>query len=151
MAVKDKKYIKFVSELKIQILQSRYHAAKLVNNEILLLYFTTGKSITDKLLKENWGNAVIDKLSEDLQKALPGLRGFSSKNLELNFGPSQNQQNSWLGMRGCKECSQHFSFAKNTFHAFAQFAFGVVDAGGHGVGGYGHNSGNFGQRHAFYK
>jgi predicted nuclease of restriction endonuclease-like (RecB) superfamily len=81
MAGKDKKYIKFVAELKIQILQSRYHAVKLVNNEILLLYYATGKSITEKLKRENWGNAVIEKLSEDLQKALPGLRGFSSKNL----------------------------------------------------------------------
>jgi predicted nuclease of restriction endonuclease-like (RecB) superfamily len=76
-----KSYTKFVKELKNQILLSRYHAARLVNKEVLSLYFITGKSISGKIQKENWGNSVIETLSEDLQKELPGLRGFSSKNL----------------------------------------------------------------------
>lgn len=81
MATTNKSYTRFVEELKKQILQSRYQAARLVNKEILFLYFMTGKSISEKIQKENWGNSVIETLSADLQKELPGLRGFSSKNL----------------------------------------------------------------------
>lgn len=81
MATTNKSYTQFVEELKKQILQSRYQAARLVNREILFLYFMTGKSLSEKIQKEKWGNSIIETLSEDLQKELPGLRGFSSKNL----------------------------------------------------------------------
>jgi len=37
--------------------------------------------IFEKVQKEKWGNAIIDNLSKDIQSELPGLRGFSSKNL----------------------------------------------------------------------
>lgn len=81
MAVDKRSYARFVEELKKQILQSRYQAASLVNKELLFLYYLTGRSISEKIQKENWGNSVIETLSADLQKGLPGLRGFSSKNL----------------------------------------------------------------------
>jgi predicted nuclease of restriction endonuclease-like (RecB) superfamily len=74
-------YIQFVQEAKQQILQSRYQAAKLVNKELLFLYFNIGKMIFEKVKKEKWGNAIIENLSKDIQTELPGLRGFSSKNL----------------------------------------------------------------------
>lgn len=81
MALTNKSYTEFVKQLKKEILQSRYQAARLVNKEILLLYYITGKAISEKIQKENWGNSVIERLSNDLQRELPGLRGFSSKNL----------------------------------------------------------------------
>ncbi len=73
-------YLKFVQEVKQQILYSRYRAAKLVNKELLLLYFNIGRMIFENVKKEKWGNAIIDNLSKDIQAELPGLRGFSSKN-----------------------------------------------------------------------
>ena len=54
-------------------------------------------------------------------------------------------------MKGVLAVSQDFSFAKNAFHAITEFAFGVVNAGGHRVGGYRHHLGYFSQRHAFNK
>jgi DUF1016 N-terminal domain len=81
MSVDKRSYARFAEDLKKQILQSRYQAATLVNKELLFLYYLTGKAITEKIQKENWGNAVIETLSADLQKNLPGLRGFSPKNL----------------------------------------------------------------------
>ena len=81
MAAINKSYTRLVEQLKKQILQSRYNAARLVNKEILFLYFMIGKAISEKIEKENWGNAIIETLSADLQKEVPGLRGFSSKNL----------------------------------------------------------------------
>jgi predicted nuclease of restriction endonuclease-like (RecB) superfamily len=77
----DKKYIEFIADLKKNIVQSRYVAARLVNREQLLLYFKTGKMLSEKIEAENWGTRVIEQVSEDLQKQLPGLRGFSYRNL----------------------------------------------------------------------
>ncbi len=75
-------YIKFINELKQEILNSRLKAAKLVNKELLILYYTIGKRISLEIHQEGWGAKVIETISNDLQKKLPGLRGFSSTNLK---------------------------------------------------------------------
>lgn len=36
----------------------------------------------DKIKKSNWGTGVVRNISDDLQKELPGLRGFSYRNLQ---------------------------------------------------------------------
>ncbi len=77
----NKDYIEFITGLKQNIIQSRYIATRLVNREQLLLYFKTGKMLTDKLEAKNWGAKVVRQIADDLQKALPGLRGFSYRNL----------------------------------------------------------------------
>jgi hypothetical protein len=77
----NKEYIEFIAGLKQNIIQSRYIAAKLANKEQLLLYFRTGKMLSEKIAAEKWGAKVLEQISEDLQKALPGLRGFSYRNL----------------------------------------------------------------------
>lgn len=78
----DRNYIEFIHALKKQIVQSRYTAARLANKEQLLLYFSTGKMISDKIKAQKWGAKVLDQISVDLQKELPGLRGFSPGNLK---------------------------------------------------------------------
>ena len=78
----EKSYIQFISELKTQILQSRYRAASLANREMLLLYYYTGRQLSEKIKQENWGAKVIKNIATDLQKELPGLRGFSYRNLK---------------------------------------------------------------------
>ncbi len=75
-------YSQYIAELKEQILSSRYHAAKLVNRELLILYYKIGKSLSTKVEQEKWGAKVIDRISVDLQDELPGLRGFSARNLK---------------------------------------------------------------------
>jgi len=75
-------YLDFLQEVKGQILQSRYRAARLVNRELLLLYFAVGKRLSEKIDAEKWGAKVVEQLSADLQKQLPGLRGFSNRNLK---------------------------------------------------------------------
>ncbi|HWK04909.1 MAG TPA: DUF1016 N-terminal domain-containing protein [Puia sp.] len=76
-----KKYLQFITDLKQNIIQSRYIAARLVNREQLLLYFKTGDMLSEKIAAEKWGAKVIGQIAEDLQKQLPGLRGFSYRNL----------------------------------------------------------------------
>ena len=80
--MKIKNYSDTIKKLKSAILESRYRAAALANRELLLLYFTVGKLISEKTKQEKWGTKVIEQLSIDLQNELPGLRGFSSTNLK---------------------------------------------------------------------
>lgn len=77
----DQSYIGFIKELKQNIVQSRYIAARLANKEQLLLYLRTGKMLADKIDKEKWGASILKNISIDLQQTLPGLRGFSDRNL----------------------------------------------------------------------
>ncbi len=78
----DKKYVDFIQSIKKQIVQSRYTAARLANREQLMLYFKTGVMISEKIKAQKWGAKVLDQISADLQKELPGLKGFSSGNLK---------------------------------------------------------------------
>jgi predicted nuclease of restriction endonuclease-like (RecB) superfamily len=55
---------------------------RLVNREQLLLYFLVGKRLSEKVTAEKWGAKVIEQIASDLQKELPGLRGFSYRNLQ---------------------------------------------------------------------
>ena len=78
----EKNYLQFVRAVKKQILQSRYQAAKLVNRELLLLYYSIGHSLYEKLTAASWGDKVLQQIAADLQKELPGLRGFSYRSLK---------------------------------------------------------------------
>lgn len=77
----NKQYIRLIADLKQSIVQSRYVAARLANKEQLLLYFKTGKMLAEKIAAEKWGVKIVEQIAEDLQKQLPGLRGFSYRNL----------------------------------------------------------------------
>lgn len=76
------RYKQTIKELKSMILSSRYRAAALANKELLLLYFSVGNLIVEKSKIELWGSGVLENIAADLQKELPGLRGFSSSNLK---------------------------------------------------------------------
>ena len=78
----DKKYLQFIKELKQNIIISRYIAARLANKEQLLLYYITGKSLSEKIASEKWGAKVLEQIAFDLEKQLPGLKGFSHRNLK---------------------------------------------------------------------
>ena len=71
-----------VKTIKNAILQSQYRAAKGVNREQLSLYFGIGRYISEHSRKGFWGTGAIDRISEQLQKELPGLRGFSGTSIK---------------------------------------------------------------------
>ena len=54
-----KSYLQLVQDLKVNILQSRYQAARLANRGQLLLYFQSGKMLSEKILAEKWGVNVL--------------------------------------------------------------------------------------------
>ena len=76
------KYRNAVSIIKQAILQSQYRAAKLVNGEQLSLYFGIGRYVSANSRKGTWGTGAIDRISEQLRKELPGLRGFSASSIK---------------------------------------------------------------------
>ena len=72
---------KHVKTLKTLILRSRYVAARQANSEMLKLYFVIGAYVSEHSRKGKWGTGVIEAISEQLSKELPGLRGFSARNI----------------------------------------------------------------------
>jgi predicted nuclease of restriction endonuclease-like (RecB) superfamily len=70
-----------VLELKGAILQSQLRAAKAANTEMLSLYYAIGKYISYHTRNGAWGTNAIEVISNNLQKSLPGLRGFSPGNM----------------------------------------------------------------------
>ena len=77
-----RKYQNAVDVIKTAILQSQARAAKAVNQEQLALYYGIGRYVSANSRKKNWGKGAIDTISEQLRKELPGLRGFSSRNIK---------------------------------------------------------------------
>lgn len=99
-----------VKAIKYAILQSQYRAAKGVNREQLSLYFGIGRYISEHSRKGFWGTGAIDRISEQLQKELPGLRGFSGANMRkmrifyeqwtilVNCSPTANENKSLIAI-----------------------------------------------------
>jgi hypothetical protein len=79
-AIQDN-YRNATQEIKNAILRSRYHAAALANREMLSLYFQIGGYISHNSRQDAWGSNAIAAIANQLQKELPGLRGFSVTNM----------------------------------------------------------------------
>lgn len=78
---KTEAYIKWVEEIKIEIKNAQIKASISVNQELIKLNWTIGKSISEKIQKENWGTSVVENLSKDLQKQFSNQQGYSRTNL----------------------------------------------------------------------
>lgn len=56
-------------------------AALAVNREVIDLYWSIGKTITERQQDEGWGNSVVERLAADLRDAFPDMKGFSPANM----------------------------------------------------------------------
>jgi hypothetical protein len=74
-------YPAFFAALKQRIDTARISAVRALSRELVLLYWDIGQAIADKQAVAGWGDAVVDKLSRDLIRAFPRVRGFSAQNL----------------------------------------------------------------------
>jgi len=68
--------------IKSAIIKSRYNTAKLINRELLTLYFNIGCYISSRSRIGHWGTGAINTLSKLLRQELPGLTGFSETNIK---------------------------------------------------------------------
>jgi predicted nuclease of restriction endonuclease-like (RecB) superfamily len=74
-------YPPFLQWLKEQVGAAQRRAALAVNRELILLYWQLGEAIVGHQERYAWGDAVLARLSRDLQAAFPGVGGLSRRNL----------------------------------------------------------------------
>lgn len=78
LKTEDKKSFK---EILAMIKESRARAVKVVNNELIDLYWRIGAYISAKCKNSGWGSRIVGNLSDFLQETEPNTKGFSSQNL----------------------------------------------------------------------
>ena len=78
----DEDLRKAVSDIKTAILNSQCQVARSANKELLSLYYGIGRYISDNTRTNVWGTGAISKISQQLVKEMPGLRGFSSSSIK---------------------------------------------------------------------
>jgi len=74
-------YTELLEDLKTAVAGARWRAQRVVNTELLALYWQLGEAILGRQQAEGWGTRVIERLSTDLQAAFPQMRGLSRSNL----------------------------------------------------------------------
>lgn len=75
-------YSVLLDALQDRIRNAQVRAALAVNHELVMLYWQIGREILAQQAAHGWGAKVIDRLSEDLRRAFPAMKGFSPRNLK---------------------------------------------------------------------
>ena len=75
-------YKDFIEEIKENIQKQRYQIVRQANVNMICMYWQIGKMIVQKQEDEGWGTKVIDRISFDLKKAFPDMKGFSTRNIK---------------------------------------------------------------------
>jgi len=75
-------YTRFLNGLKDRIRSAQIRAALTVNRELVLLYWQIGRAIAARQGEYGWGAQVITRLSADLRRTFPDMKGFSARNLQ---------------------------------------------------------------------
>jgi predicted nuclease of restriction endonuclease-like (RecB) superfamily len=63
------------------IKQSRENAIRVVNTELINLYWNVGEYISKKIEQSEWGDSVVTELAKFIQINEPEIKGFSDKNI----------------------------------------------------------------------
>src|SRR5258708_48635 len=74
-------YAELLEDLKGRVRTAQLKAALAVNRELIQLYWDIGRLIVERQEREGWGKGIVDRLARDIQKAFPGLAGFSPSNV----------------------------------------------------------------------
>lgn len=71
-----------VQAIKTAILQGQYEASVGVNRVQLATYYGVGRYLSQHTRKGVWGTGALKAISKQLQREMPGLRGFSATQLK---------------------------------------------------------------------
>ncbi len=74
-------YAELLEQLKRTVAAARWQAQRVVNTELLGLYWRLGNTVLQRQHEEGWGTRIIDRLATDLRAAFPEMRGLSRSNL----------------------------------------------------------------------
>jgi predicted nuclease of restriction endonuclease-like (RecB) superfamily len=75
-------YARVLDDIKQRIRQERLRVVLAANTAMLLLYWDLGRIILERQQRAGWGARIIDRLSQDLRKAYPEMKGLSPRNLK---------------------------------------------------------------------
>ena len=75
-------YSDFLSALIKKVSETRIKTVLDANSSMILLYWNIGDMILKKQNEYGWGAKVIDRISFDLKKKFPEMKGFSPRNLK---------------------------------------------------------------------
>lgn len=75
-------YDDLLEQLKSTVATARWRAQRVVNTELLLMYWRLGNAVLGRQREEGWGTRVIDRLATDLRAAFPDMRGLSRSNIK---------------------------------------------------------------------
>jgi predicted nuclease of restriction endonuclease-like (RecB) superfamily len=68
-------------EIALLIEESRNRAFRKVNEDLVLLYFNVGKTVSERVLNGMWGDKTVEELSSFILDKFPGLSGFTRRGL----------------------------------------------------------------------
>lgn len=75
-------YAEFLGALKTRVRDAQVRAQRVVNTELIELYWELGNEILDQQGQAGWGSGVIRRMAEDLRVEFPQMKGFSASNLQ---------------------------------------------------------------------
>ncbi|MFN0055980.1 MAG: YhcG family protein [Planctomycetales bacterium] len=74
-------YAEVLQSIRMRVQQAQTRAMLSVNRELIQLYWDIGRLIVERQDAEGWGKGVVDRLARDIQRAFPGIQGFSPGNV----------------------------------------------------------------------
>jgi predicted nuclease of restriction endonuclease-like (RecB) superfamily len=74
-------YRELLEDLKTRVRAAQLKAAVAVHRELIQLYWDIGRLIVQRQEQEGWGKSVVERLATDIQRAFPGIQGFSPVNV----------------------------------------------------------------------
>ena len=77
----NEEYVEWIQQLVQGFRNSQIKASLKVNDVLLRYYWNLGKDIAEKKAESRWGEGFFKRLSYDLRKKLPDVKGFSVTNL----------------------------------------------------------------------
>jgi predicted nuclease of restriction endonuclease-like (RecB) superfamily len=75
-------YTALLGELKTRVRAARTKALRTVNTQLIELYWSIGQAVRIQQEQQGWGSKVIKRLSEDLRKEFPDMKGLSARNIQ---------------------------------------------------------------------
>lgn len=121
LAKTDKDYASWIEELSQRYRTSQIKATTHVNSEMLQFYWSLGHDIVTLHAESRWGDKILKSLSDDLRKALPGIKGLSetsagyAKRFYILYNEYfTNSPPSWGGISG--ECDLAHPLGTSQIH-----------------------------------
>jgi hypothetical protein len=90
-------YLDFLAGLKTRVRDAQIRAQRVVNTQLIELYWQIGNDILAQQEIRAWGSGVVGRLAADLRAEFPRMTGLSRSNLFYMRGFAAG----WPGGRNC--------------------------------------------------